>query len=153
MSDSSPLRPRMLPLRHAALLALAATGALLAGCGNQAPPPTSARVYAADVTGQAKLCDVPKIDPAAGRTTDAAIKVGNDGGWCGVPVDQPGPKPFDSFLLTTRPAHGTVFIHTVGDITRIDYTPDRGYTGTDSFSVQLIPGDATLHETVTVTAP
>lgn len=139
---------------HLALLALAGAGVLLAGCAKQsAPPAPVAPLYAADVTGQAKLCDVPTIDPIAGRTTEAAVKVGNDGGWCGLPVHLSGPAPFQSFLLTARPAHGTVFIHTVGDVTRIDYTPDRGYVGTDAFSVQLIPGDAVVHETVTVTAP
>lgn len=135
-------------------IALLLTGALLQACSQQtASPAASARVYAADVQGAAKQCDVPKIDPAAGQTTDAAAKVGNDGGWCGLPVHQPGPKPFDAGLLTARPAHGTVLIHEVGDLTRIDYTPARGYAGTDSFSVKLLPGDATIHETVTVAAP
>jgi hypothetical protein len=138
---------------HLALLALAGTGAFLAGCANQAANTPPARIYAVDVTGQAKVCDVPTIDPIAGRTTQAAVKVGNDGGWCGLPVHLSGPAPFKSFLLTARPAHGTVFIHTVGDVTRIDYTPDRGYTGSDSFSVQLIPGDGIVHENVTIVAP
>ena len=50
------------------------------------------------------------------------------------------------------PTHGSVLIHEVGDNTRIDYTPDRGFTGTDSFAVQLIPGDAKVNVAVMVTA-
>ena len=35
-------------------------------------------------------------------------------------------------------------MHKVGDVTRIDCTPDCGYTGTDSFTVKLIPGDSSI---------
>jgi hypothetical protein len=73
----------------------------------------------------------------------------NDGGWCAITVTRGG-KPFDSSLVTARPAHGTVLVHKVGDTTRIDYTPDRGYAGSDSFSVKLIPGDSSIRVTVTV---
>jgi hypothetical protein len=41
----------------------------------------------------------------------------------------------------------------VGDETRIDYTPDRRFAGSDAFTVKLIPGDATIKVAVTVTAP
>ena len=141
--------------RTLAWAAVLSTGALLQGCqtAGTGPAGSKLRVYAADMTGSAKSCEVPKITPAAGQTTEAAVKLVNDGGWCGVPVYQEGPKPFDTGLLTSRPAHGTVLIHEVGDETRIDYTPDKGFAGTDSFSVKLIPGDATIHETETVTAP
>jgi hypothetical protein len=131
------------------------TGLALAGCSHPEPGPvaSTARVYAADVTGAAKVCDVPKIDPVSGKGFDAAIKVTNDGGWCGIPVHQEGPKPFGAGLLEKRAAHGDVLIHEVGDDTRIDYTPDRGFAGKDAFVVKLIPGDATLHVAVTVTPP
>ena len=111
------------------------------------------RVYAADLAGGAKVCSVPKIDPAAGKTTEAAVKMSNEGGWCGLSVHQDGPKPFGAGLLTARPAHGSVTVHTVGDDTRLDYTPDRGFTGSDSFAVNLIPGNAAVHVAVTVTPP
>ena len=78
----------------------------------------------------------------------------NDGGWCAIPVHQDGPKPFEAGLLTARPAHGTVLIHEVGDDTQIDYTPDHGFAGSDSFAVKLVPqGDATIQVPVTVTPP
>jgi hypothetical protein len=131
------------------------TGLIVAGCshGPEAASGSKLRVYAADVTGGAKVCDVPKVKPVAGNGSEAAIKVANDGGWCGIPLHQDGPKPFDAGLLEKRAAHGDVVIHEVGDDTRIDYTPDRGFAGNDTFVVKLIPGDATVRVAVTVTAP
>ncbi len=138
--------------RPLAWLALLLTGIALQGCGQNAGGVAGSqqRLYAADLTGAAKSCDVPKIGPVNGQTVNAAVRVANDGGWCGLPVHQDGPKPFDAGLLTGRPAHGNVLIHTVGDDTRIDYTPDRGFSGPDSFSVKLVPGNATIHISVTV---
>ncbi len=138
--------------RHFAWLALLLTGVLLQACGPNANGPAGSRlrVFAADLAGAAKRCDVPQISPASGQTTEAIMAVGNDGGWCGLPVHQDGPKPFDAGLLTARPTHGTVLIHQVGDNTRIDYTPDRGFTGNDGFSVKLVPGNGTIRVAVVV---
>jgi hypothetical protein len=135
-------------------VALLLTGVLLQACGQNASGPggSRARVFAADLAGAARSCDVGQISPASGQSTEAAMKLGNDGGWCGLPVHQDGPKPFDAGLLTARPAHGNVLIHEVGDDTRIDYTPDRGFTGNDNFSVKLVPGNDTIRVAVVVTA-
>jgi hypothetical protein len=142
-------------MRHVAGTAFLLAGLALAGCSNNGAGPAGStlRVYAVDLAGAARVCDVPKIDPVAGAKSDAVIKVVNDGGWCGLPVHQDGPKPFGAGLLLKRAAHGDVTIHEVGDNTRIDYTPDRGFAGNDSFSVKLIPGDATIQIAVTVTPP
>jgi hypothetical protein len=142
-------------IRHATGAALLGGLALLQGCGEKPAGPAASkeRIYVADLAGGAKACDAPRLLPDAGKTTGAAIKLGNDGGWCGLYVHQDGPKPFDAGLLTARPEHGSVTIHTVGDNTRIDYVPDRAYTGTDSFTVRLLPGAAVLQVAVTVTAP
>ena len=132
------------------------TGLLLAGCSmtpGAGPGGSKLRTYAADLAGAAKVCNVPKIDPAGGATTDASVKMSNEGGWCGLTVHQDGPRPFGAGLLTTRATHGTVTVHSVGDDTRLDYTPDRGFTGSDSFAVKLIPGNATVRVAVLVTAP
>ena len=142
--------------RHVAGTAALLTGLVLAGCANDKPAPpfgSTLRVYAADLSGGAKVCDVSKVTAVAGASTEAAIKVVNDGGWCGIGVHQEGPKPYGAGLLLTRPVHGDVTIHEVGDETRIDYTPDRGFAGADTFAVKLIPGDATLHVGVTVASP
>ncbi len=132
-------------------LAVTALALLLQGCA-QPPPAPTARVFASDLAGAAKSCAVPKVTPAAGQRTPVAMKVGNDSGWCAITVDDGG-KPYSAGLLVTEPAHGKVLVHTVGDATRIDYTPDVQYAGTDSFAVRLIPGDATLTTGVTVSRP
>ena len=126
--------------------------AALAGCAEKPPPPTApqARVFASDLVGAAKRCNVPAPSLADGKDTPVTIQTGNDGGWCALVVQQNG-KPYAAGLLTQSPAHGTVFIHPVGDDTRIDYTPDHGFTGTDAFEVKLIPGDPVIRATVTVT--
>jgi len=139
-------------IRRVAEAALLMTGLALAGCSHpeSGPAASTLRVYAADITGGATICEVSRVNPVAGAKVDAAIKMVNDGGWCGLPVHQDGPKPFGAGLLMTRAVHGDVLIHEVGDNTRIDYTPDRGFAGKDSFVVKLIPGDATIRVGVTV---
>ncbi len=129
------------------------TMALLQACAPKVDTGSRLRVYAVDLAGGARTCSVPRITPAAGQTTEAAIKLVNDGGWCGLPLYQPGPKPYDVGLLTARPEHGSVLIHEVGDETRIDYTPDRRFAGSDSFSVRLLPGNETIHVAATVEPP
>ena len=153
MTENRP-GPVRAKLPRMAWIALLTSGGLLAACSNSAGPAGSTqRVYAADVAGAAKVCDAPAITPAGGAVTNATIKVTNDGGWCGLRLRQAGTKPFDAGLLLTRPEHGSVLIHEVGDDTRIDYTPDRRFAGSDSFTVKLIPGEERLKVAVTVTAP
>ncbi len=126
--------------------------ALLAGCAPEGPPPgPSAIVYSYDLQGAARLCTAPQqVALVEGKPTDARIVVRNDGGWCAISVSAPGPKPYDAGLLADRPAHGKVYVHPVGNTTRIDYTPASGYAGPDSFGVQLLPGAAVLRVAVTV---
>jgi hypothetical protein len=130
-------------------VAMAATGLLLQACAEQARPGPAPRLFAADMAGGAKTCVVPKVAPVAGQETPIAMKAGNDGGWCGVTVNDGG-RPYGAGLLTTKPVHGKVQIHTVGNDTRIDYTPDRAFGGADAFVVKLIPGDAVLKISVVV---
>ncbi|MFB9969220.1 hypothetical protein ACFFMP_03780 [Pseudoroseomonas cervicalis] len=40
----------------------------------------------------------------------------------------------------------------MGDYTRLDYIPDPGFTGTDSFTVRLLPGSTSVKVNVTVQA-
>ncbi len=150
MTDTSPAPGA---IRHIARTTLFLTAVLLAGCSSQqqaGQAGSKLRVYATDMAGGAKICVAPKIVPSPAATTEVTMGLSNDGGWCGVRVDQDGAKPFDAGLLTARPAHGSVTIHSVGDDTRIDYTPDRGFSGNDSFRVKLIPGNETVHVTVAV---
>ena len=135
--------------KPAGSLAIAATALLMQACASPPPPGPSVRLFSADVTGGARNCDVGKHAPAAGLETEVAVKVGNDGGWCGITVSDGG-RPYAAGLLASAPAHGKVLIHTVGNDTRIDYTPVRGFTGADAFTVRLIPGDATIRAAVSV---
>jgi hypothetical protein len=128
-------------------LTMAGTAVLLQACAEQPRSGPSARIFAADMAGGAKTCVVPKAAPVAGQEAPVEMKVGNDGGWCGITVSNGG-KPYSAGLLTAPPVHGKVQIHTVGNDTRIDYTPDRGFGGADSFAVKLIPGDAALRVAV-----
>lgn len=138
--------------KPAGWLAMAATALLLQACAERPASAPSGRVFAADMAGGAKTCVVPKVAPIANQETQVAMKVGNDGGWCGITVNNSG-KPYAAGLLIAKPVHGQVFIHTVGDDTRIDFTPDRGAGGTDAFAVRLIPGDATIRTSVTISPP
>jgi hypothetical protein len=130
-------------------LVLAATGMALAACANNGPP-SGPRIFASDLAGGAKSCSAPTPALKDGGEAQSEMKVGNDGGWCGITVSD-GSKPYAAGLLTGAPAHGKVLIHTVGDNTRIDYTPDRGYAGPDQFTVMLLPGGAVLRVSVVVT--
>ena len=142
---------------HGQFLLFLLMGALAQGCAKKIPPHMpAARQYAIDQTGGAKACTVPMVTPSPGKDTPVAMSVGNDGGWCAISVSQPGtdsfgPTPFKSGLLTARPTHGKVYIHTVGDDTRIDYTPAPGFAGNDNFAVTLLPGAAVLRVDATVT--
>jgi Bacterial Ig domain len=107
-------------------------------------------VFSVDMTGGARVCVASRPQLISGRTVEATMRMGNDGGWCAISVQLDG-QPYDAGLLTESPGHGKVFIHPVGDSTRIDYTPDSGFVGTDRFVVQLIPGNPALGVTATVT--
>jgi hypothetical protein len=132
-----------------ACLCLAATALLAGGCAPQAGAAWDG-VYTIDRTGAAKLCSAPPAAPADGTAIKVQIQENNDGGWCGMFITRGG-QPFDSYLMMTRPMHGRLLAHKVGGSTRIDYTPDAGFTGTDSYAIRLIPGNAVVEGTVIVT--
>ncbi len=138
------------PRRAAWPIAALAAACLVQGCTPAPAPYSGTRLYASDLAGGAKSCAVPSVTVVDGKEIAVPMTVGNDGGWCGITVSQSGQQPFSAGLLAARPAHGTIFIHTVGDATRIDYTPDRHFVGQDSFMVRLIPGNGALRVAVTV---
>ena len=82
---------------------------------------------------------------AADRVVDATMTMDNDGGWCGIATNRAGPG-----LVTAKPAHGRLHVRKVGANTRVDYIPDRGFVGTDSFAVKLLPDQAELKVAATV---
>ncbi len=115
-----------------------------------APPASTTRLYAIDQQGAAKTCTVSPVKLMAGQEATATLSVENDGGWCAITVAADD-KPYAAGLLTATPAHGVVYVHTVGDATRVDYTPDHGFTGADAYTVKFLPGSPSLRVAVTVT--
>jgi hypothetical protein len=133
-------------LRGAGLAALVA----LTGCAAEGGLGGGHRTYYADLQGGARVCTVPpRVSLSNGSTTEVAMTVGNDGGWCGISVSRFG-GPYDNGLLMQRPQHGRVHVRKVGSATRVDYYPDAGFRGTDSFVVKLNPGEASMKVNVTV---
>jgi hypothetical protein len=130
-----------------AWLCLAATALLAQGCAPTAPAWNG--IFAVDVTGGARTCSAPSASPLNGQSVLAQIQMSNDG-WCGINAIHDN-GPYASYLMVTRPNHGKIFAHRVGDHTRIDYTPDPGFAGTDNFAVRMIPGDSIIEGAVTVT--
>ena len=114
-----------------------------------ATPRAAPVVYQVDRTGAAARCEVAP-PPADGAPAAVTMRVGNDGGWCAVRAEAAPATPYAAGLLTGRPAHGSVTIHTVGYDTRIDYVPQAGYAGPDAFAVALLPGHVAVRATVTV---
>jgi len=127
-------------------ISLAITALVVQGCAAQG----GGGVYALDLAGGARVCVAPTASPPDGQAVLAQMQVSNEGGWCGITLSRGG-AAYDSYLAVTRPAHGKIFAHHVGANTRIDYTPDRGYSGADSFAVRLIPGNAVITGSVVVT--
>jgi hypothetical protein len=134
--------------RGKAWCGLAALSVLVIGCQQQGSSWDG--IYTVDRTGGARVCTTQPASPADGQNIQVPMQVSNEGGWCGIPL-QRGGVPFDSYLMVSRAQHGRVFAHRVGGNTRLDYTPDPAFTGADTFTVRLLPGDATVKVAVTVT--
>lgn len=101
-----------------------------------APRPPALQASDPRNDGIAKVCTPTNPDTSKPGPYAAAIAMSNDG-WCGVSaVDRSG-KPFSLALVRVRPSHGRVFNQEVANVRRIEYTPDAGYTGADSFTVAL----------------
>ena len=133
--------------RHsAALLCLPLLA--LSACETQPPTVVSSRspIYSTDLSHKAANCTVSPVTLTDGGSTDAVMMTGG-AGWCGISVRK-NDQPYGAGLLTRVPRNGAVYIHTVGDDTRVDYTPRAGTSGADSFTVRFLPGDATMRVTV-----
>ena len=88
-------------MSHRALLAGLGAGALLlTAC--QELPANRPRVFAVDMAGAAKSCTVSTVDLAGGKSADATIAMGNDGGWCAIAVSQSAGEAPAAGLFGTR---------------------------------------------------
>lgn len=131
-------------------LTLGAALIALAGCAETMPGVAGARVYYADTQGAASVCTVPARVSLGGEQTEATMVVRNDGGWCGITLSRFPQRPYEAGLLVGRPVNGRVHVHSVGDVTRVDYIPDPGFSGDDRFTVRFLPGNPALRVMVTV---
>lgn len=134
------------------LIVVAAAALAVQGCAPQSTAPTMTAEETNE--GRAATCTASAVDLAA--ATPATIAMTDDG-WCGPSVTEADGKAFALGLVTTRPVHGHVLIHTVSGRTRVEYTPDGRYVGPDAFTVALRPRgqgtpDAKVQFAVTVTA-
>ena len=130
-----------------AIACLAALG--LAACTQPIAGPAGSRnqQYATDLAGKAASCTAPDVALTQGKEAAGTIATGGHG-WCGIAVTMGG-DPLTAGLLTQAPRNGHVYVHTVGDVTRVDYTPSGAATVADAFVVQFIPGDEIMRVTVT----
>ncbi len=135
--------------RLTAILLLGATAVLAQGCAQRGPVKQPNRQYYVDQGGIAPTCKTSAVSLKDGQEATAEMTAGGGPGRCSFSFSRGG-DPYGAGLLNSRPEHGKVYIHSVGDDTRIDYTPEPSYDGPDSFKVTLVPGAASLRVAVTV---
>ena len=136
---------------HIKLIAALAAAIALAGCA--AKKPAEPEFVELQTEDTATTCTPSAVD--LGSATPATITMTNDG-WCGVSTTEKDGQPFVLGLVKARPAHGRVYIRPVNKQTRVEYTPNPGYVGSDAFTVALRPrtpdaADNTLRVDVNVT--
>lgn len=132
--------------------------AVLAGC-KPPPPPAVAPPPPPPLPPHigpppAAHCSVAPFKVADGGTATVTMSVSNEGGYCAATLTTAAGAAFDAPLVPAMPAHGTPRVVKYNGQTSVEYTPNTGYVGTDSFVVRLIikgkPTDTTLNVAVTV---
>ena len=128
---------------HLKLIAPLAAVLALSACNNT-PPVLAPEDPRND--GIATTCTPTNPDMKAAGPYTGTIAMANDG-WCGVFAVERGGKPFSLGLVRNRPEHGRVFIQKVANATRVEYTPNAGYVGSDAFTVALRSNNAGVEDT------
>jgi hypothetical protein len=129
---------------------------LVAGCAPKEAPPAPEPTVLPPHFGPppAATCKAPEVQLKEGGTTAATITLVNDGGYCALTLTAPSGGPYDAGLEPVPPRHGRAVIIRYNGHTSVEYTPDRGFAGTDSFTARLIvrgrPGYTTLNVTANV---
>lgn len=132
--------------------------AALAGC-TQAPKPAAPearRLPPHAGPPPAQFCQVAPFTVADGGSAGVAMTVSNEGGFCAATLTTSAGKPFDAPLVTTMPQNGTPAVWRYDGKTSVEYVPNAGFTGSDSFVTKLKiagkPGYTTLTISITVQA-
>lgn len=115
--------------RHTYCLATLLAALAVQGCTTK--PPVQEAVFDPMDEGKAKVCTPSNVSGGS-----ATIAMSNDG-WCGVTTADTDGQPFSYGRVRARPANGRITVQRVGPRTRIEYTPNAGFTGADKFSVAL----------------
>ena len=136
----------------AALLALT-----LQGCATPQPPPPPAAPLSLPphpLPGPAHACSVAPFSVKTGGAADVAMIVSNDGGYCATTLLADNGQPYDTGLVPVTPLHGVPRITHYNGKTSVEYSPQPGFVGHDTFVAKLIvrgqPGYTTLNVSVTV---
>ena len=126
------------------LLAPLAAMLALTACANTRPPVLADNDPRND--GIATTCTPTNPNMKTTSPYTGTIAMANDG-WCGVFAVERDGKPFSLGLVRNRPEHGRVFIQKVANATRVEYTPNAGYVGSDAFTVALRSNNAGVEDT------
>jgi hypothetical protein len=133
--------------------------ALQAGCAPKAPPPAPPPPPLPPHLGPppAATCVVAPFTVADGGTANVSMTLTNDGGYCAATLTAGSGRPYDAPLETLPPQHGAAHVVKYNGRTSVEYVPEPGFAGHDSFTVRLIvrgmPGYTTLQVAVTVAPP
>ena len=132
-------------------------GALLQGCAKpEAPPPAGPPPPLPPHAGPppAQRCTVTPFTVKDGGSADVGMSLSNEGGYCAATLLSEGGVPFATFLVPVPPLHGIPRVIPYNGKTSVEYAPQPGFTGHDSFIVKLIlhgrPGYTTLNMSVDV---
>ena len=79
-----------------------------------------------------------------------AMIVSNEGGWCARGLTFNQGYAFSGGNVIHQPEHGEARVRHLASRSLIEYRPQPGYVGSDSFSVTLTPGNSTYLVSVTV---
>lgn len=139
------------------IVTLLLAGVLLDACAQPAPqaaapPPAPLPPHLGPP--RAANCSVTPFTLADGGTAEVRMTVGNDGGYCPIRLSRKNGGPYDAGLEPVPPHHGKTLIVRYNGQTSIEYLPNPGFVGQDSFVARLVvrstPGYTTLNVSVTV---
>ena len=136
-------------LRGIAVLAL--TGGMLAGCATTKGPVRAGSPNPFGYMKKSAVCNTTPIKTGADGQLSTTMTVRSDDGLCELKLSQASGKTYVSFGVNPAPEHGKAFLYNLDNDTHLTYTPTMGYTGNDTFSVTLIPGEGAARKRLVVT--
>ncbi len=131
--------------------------AVLQGCAKpEAPPPPPPPAPLPPHAGPpaAQRCSVLPFTIKDGGSADVTMTLSSEGGYCAATLLSDEAVPFAAGLVPVPPLHGVPRVVRYNGKTSVEYSPQPGFFGHDSFIVKLIvrgkPGYTTLSMSVNV---